>query len=142
MPGVHPTMGCTRSKLEPLICERDEPQFLANWSHCKSDNHIYTAQSSSDISFVKVGSKGNSNNGSNSCPTDSWYDEVPELVTFLLLFLLALTLYCRWQAKKRTKAIRRALGYGQQSLPSMALQTVSSHGGDLAWRGMGARCLD
>ena len=58
MPSVHPTMRCTRSKLEPLIYERDEPQFLANWSHCKSDNRIYTAQSSSDISIEKLAVKG------------------------------------------------------------------------------------
>ena len=138
-PSVHPTMGCTRSRIEPLIYESDEKQFLANWSNCKSDNHIFTRQSSSDFSFVKVGSKGNSNNGSNSCPSDHWYDEIPELLILLLLFLFALTLYRKWQAKKRTKATRRALGFGQQSLPNMALQTVSSHGGDLSWRG---RMLD
>ena len=54
--------------------------------------------------------------------------------------MLVLTLYRRWQNKRTAKAIRRALGLSS----SMALQTVSSHSGgaDLAWRGMGARCLD
>ena len=94
------------------------------------------------VSFVKAVGEGNNNKDSNPCPSEHWYDEVPELVILLLLFLFALTLYRKWEAKKRTKAIRRALGFGQQSLPHIALQNVSSQGGDLAWRGMGAGRLD
>ena len=67
-----PTMGCVRSKIEPLICESDEPKFLANWSHCKADNRIITSQSSSDISLVKIGRKENSNMAPGSCPSDPW----------------------------------------------------------------------
>ena len=133
-------MGCTRGHIKPLICQSDEKKFLANWSHCKADNCVFTSQSSSDFSPVKVGGEGNQNGDTNPCP--SWYSEVPELVILLLLFLFALTIYRKWEAKKRAKAIRRALGFGQQSHPGMALQAVSSQSGDLPWRGMGARCLN
>ena len=135
-------MGCVRSKVEPLICESDEPKFLANWSHCKADNRIITSQSSSDISFVKIGSKDNSNmSPGSSCPSDHWYDELPEILIFILLFMFVLTIFRRWQGKRRAKAIRKAIS------TNMALQTVSSTvpynvGSDQAWRGMGNRCLD
>ena len=141
-PRTHPAMGWVRLKIEPLVCESDEEQFLAHWSHCKADNRVYTSQSSSDISFVKVGSKENSNMGpGSSCPSIHWYGELPEILVFLLLFMFVLTIFRRWQNKRRAKAMRRALA------STMALQTVSSSvpynlGSDLAWRGMGARCLD
>ena len=133
-------MGCTRSRIEPLICQSDEKKFLANWSHCKADNRVFTSQSSSDFSLVKVGGEGNQNGDTNPCP--SWYSKVPELVILLLLFLFALTIYRKWEAKKRAKAIRRALGFGTLANHGMAFQAVSFQSGDLPWRGMGARYLD
>ena len=141
-PRTHPAMECVCSKIEPLVCESDKEQFLAHWSHCKADNRVYTSQSSSDISFVKVDGKENWNMGpGSSCPSVHWYGELPEIMVFILLFLFVLTIFRRWQNKRRAKAMRRALSQ------TMALQTVSStvpynNGPDLAWRGMGNRCLD
>ena len=139
---VHPRMGCTRSSFEPMICQSDEDKFLEKWSQCRAENKIITKQSSSDISLVKVERKGNSNMAPGSCPTDSWYDEIPELAVFILLFFFVLTLFRRWQGKRRAKAFRRALAEN-----SCQLQTVTSNipfagGPDKAWRGMSNRCLD
>ena len=89
-----------------------------------------------------MGSKENSNMGQgSSCPSVHWYGELPEIMAFLLLFLFVLTIFRRWQNKRRAKTMRRALSQ------TMALQTVSStvpynSGPDLAWRGMGNRCLE
>ena len=131
-------MGCTRSQFEPLICQRDEAEFISHQkSHCESN--IFTSQASSDISLVKFGKTGNTNNS--LCSQSGWFDKIPELATFLLLFLLALTLYRRWQARRRAKAIRRALGFDAKS-NVVSLPTVSSSSGDSTWKAMGSRYLD
>ena len=137
-----PTMGCVRSKIEPLICESDEPKFLANWSHCKADNRIITSQSSSDISLVKIGRKENSNMAPGSCPSDSWYDELPEILIFILLFVFVLTIFRRWQGKRRAKAFRRAFAANTCQLQTVTSTVPFNGGSDKAWRGMGNRCLD
>ena len=135
-------MGRVRSKIKPLVCEKDEEIFLSHWSHCQADNRVFSRQSSSDISFVKVEGKENSNMGpGSSCPSVHWYREIPEILGILLLVLFVLTIFRRWQNKRRAKEMRRALSQ------TMALQTVSStvpynNAPDLAWRGMGNRCLD
>ena len=141
---VHHRMGCTPSSIEPMVCAYDEDKFLEKWSQCGTGNKVISKQSSSDISLVKVERKSNSNMAPGTCTSASWIDEIPELAIFVLLFLFVLTLFRRWQGKRRNKAFRKALAEN-----SVQLQTVTSNipfaGGlneERAWRGMGKRCLD
>ena len=73
-----------------------------------------------------------------------WTGELPELLGLILLALLVLTLFRRWQQKQRAKKLKRAMAQ-TLALQSVAV-TVPFSGGpggpDQAWKGMGARCLD
>ena len=140
---AQPTMGCVRSKIEPLVCQKDEEVFLSNWNHYKADNRVISRKSSSDWSVVKVEGKDitNMGPGSTSCPPVHWYGDLPSILGFLLLLMFVVTIFRRWQNKPRAKRMRRALSQ------SMALQTVSSSvpfqsGPDMQWRGVGSRYLD
>ena len=131
-------MDCTRSSFKHLICRSDEAEFISHQKgHCESN--IITSQSSADISLVKFG-KTSSDNGT-ACPQSGWYDEIPEVLTGCMVFLLVLTLYRRWQARGPAKAIRKALGFDANAHVG-SLPTVSSSVGDLVLKSCGNRYMD
>ena len=73
-----------------------------------------------------------------------WSGELPELLGLILLALLMLTLFRRWQAKQRAKKMRRAMAqtFALQSVSATVPLSGGPGGPDQAWKGMGARCLD
>ena len=139
---VQPGMGCTRSSFEPLICQKDEQEYLQR-NHCNNaDNRVISSQSSNDWSVVKVEGQDVANMGAgstSSCPPVHWWGDIPSILGLLLLLVFLITIFRRWQGKQRAKQMRRAMAQ------SMALQTVSSNvpcGPELQWRGVGNRFLN
>ena len=143
-PRVHlcsPRMGCTRSSFEPLICQRDEQEYLRRNRCGNADNRVISSQSSNDWSVLKVEGQEVSNLGagaSSSCPPVHWYGDIPSILGLILLMAFLITIYRRWQGKQRAKQMRRTMAQ------SMALQTVSASvpcAPETQWRGVGNRFL-
>ena len=136
-------MGCTRSSLEPTLCQRDEAEFLTRWRRASVDNSVGSSQSSSDISLVKIEEKEAMNVGAGGTCHPYWTSELPEILGVIIIAVLAFTWFRRWNRKQYNKQMRRAIGQ------SLALQTVSASvpiqgpiGPDSAYEGWGARSLD
>ena len=138
---MQPEMGCTRSSFEPLICQKDEKEYLQRNRCNNADNRVISSQSSNDWSVVKVEGQDVSNLGAgstSSCPAVHWYGDIPSILGLLLLMVFLITIYRRWQGKQRAKQLRRTMAQ------SMALQTVSASvpcGPETQWRGVGNRFL-
>ena len=137
-------MGCMRSTLERTVCNSDEADFLTRWKRSMTDNSIGSSQSSSDISFIKLEEKDTQNMASGTTCQAHWSGELPELLSLILLALLVLTLFRRWQAKQRAKKMRRAMAqtFALQSVSATIPYSGGPRGPDQAWKGMGACCLD
>ena len=136
-------MGCTRSSLEPTLCQKDEAEFLTRWRRASVDNSVGSSQSSSDISLVKIEEKAAMNNGAGGTCYPHWTSEIPEILGVIIVAVLAFIWIRRWNRKQYMKQYRRAMGQ------SLGLQTVSSTvpmqgpmAPDNAFKGWGARSLD
>ena len=77
-----------------------------------------------------------------------WTGELPELIGLVIVALLALTLFRRWQQKQRAKKLKRAMAQtlALQSVAATVPYTGPAIGGpggpDHAFKGYGARSLD
>ena len=124
------SMGCERSRFEPLICKRDEEEFLRREQRkCErvQDHLIRSGQSSADYSIFKIDTKTNSNSIGTACPSDSRVDEIPKIIGGILVFLLVIWIWRKWNAYKKHLAIRRALGYTNQvALPTVAGKVLAT----------------
>ena len=137
-------MGCTRSSLEPTLCQKDEAEFLTRWKRASVDNSVGSSQSSSDISLVKIEEKEAMNVGAGGTCHPHWTSELPEILGVIIIAVLAFTWFRRWNRKQYNKQMRRAMGQ------SLALQSVSASvpiqgpigGPDSAYKGWGACSLD
>ena len=131
--------------MERTIFESDEAEFLTGWKRASTDNSIGSSQSSSDISFIKLEEKDNQNMAAGTTCQAHWTGELPELIGLIIVALLALTLFRRWQQKQQAKKLKRAMAQ------TLALQSVAATvpfpgpggpgGSDQAYKGYGARCL-
>ena len=137
-------MGCTRSSLEPTLCQRDEAEFLTRWRRASVDNSVGSSQSSSDISLVKMEETEAMNVGAGGTCHPHWTSELPEILGVIIIAVLAFTWFRRWNRKQYNKQMRCAMGQ------SLALQSVSASvpiqgpigGPDSAYKGWGARSWD
>ena len=136
-------MGCTRSSLEPRLCQKDEAEFLTRWKRASVDNSVGSSQSSSDISLVKIEEKEAMNVGAGGTCFPHWTSELLEILGVIIIAVLAFTWFRRWNRKQYNKQMRCAMGQ------SLALQSVSASvpiqgpiGPDSAYKGWGARSLD
>ena len=76
-------MGCTRSKIQPLICEKDEEEYLRQVNEkCKKIQMLMSSrQSGTNIGLLNIDTKENSNYGGSTCSASSWIvGEIPEII--------------------------------------------------------------
>ena len=77
-----------------------------------------------------------------------WTGKLPDLIGLVIVALLALTLFRRWQQKQRAKKLKRAMAQtlALQSVAATVPYTGPAIGGpggpDHAFKGYGARSLD
>ena len=125
-------MGCSRSKIQPLICQKDEEEYLKQENEkCKKlQMYLSPRMSSTNIGLLSVETKENTNSGGSVCPTcpaSSWIaGEIPEIIIGVLVLLFICWIWRKYAAYKRGAAIRQAVLGGQQmSLPSISRSVVS-----------------
>ena len=92
-------MGCTRSKIQPLICEKDEAEYLRqeNEKCRKLQLFMSSKMSSMNIRLLNVETKENTNSGGSTCPAcsaSSWFvREIPEIIIGVLVLLFIIWIW-------------------------------------------------
>ena len=122
-------MGCTRSKIQPLICEKEEEEYLwkGNQRCVKIQMLMSSRQSGTNIGLLNIDTKENSNYGGSTCSASSWIvGEIPEMILGILVFLFVCWFWIKYAAYKRNAGIRQAVIGGQQmSLPTVSGNVIS-----------------
>ena len=112
------------STIQPLICKRDEGQYLASeMARCNAVNQmVKSSQSDTNVGLFNFESKETVNGSGHGCTSNWFINKLPELVIGGIVLAFVVWIYRKYAAYRRHYAIQQAVvgGSYMSTLPTVS----------------------